>query len=302
MDGDQKIESDRAKAKLLNRTFAGKFANPNVAALPPVHEHGIDNLFSFHLSEGIVLSALLSTNRHKACGPDDVSARIIHECANELAVPITKLCRLSLEQGVFPSRWKRANIVPIFKKGAKSCASNYRSVSLTPLFSKVLEKVVYTSLLAHVRPVLSDQQHGFMSGRSCVTNLGSMLSVAWSNISAGSQTDVVYTDFSLAFQSVNHRLLVHKMEKSFNIHGTALSWLKSYLSGREQRVVVNGQCSSWVPVTSGTPEGGHLSPLLFACFINDLPDAVIHSDCVIFADDCKLYRRVIKGLESTLCS
>ena len=228
---------------------------------------------------------------HKACGPDDISARIIHECAHELTVPIAKLCRLSLEQGVCPEKWKRANVIPIFKKGAKSCASNYRSVSLTPLFSKVLERIVFTSLITHVRPVLANQQHGFMPSRSCVTNLGTMLGVAWENISAGSQTDIIYTDYSSAFQSVNHKLLVHKLSKSYHISGKALEWLKSYLTGREQRVVVNGQCSSWVPVSSGTPEGGLISPLLFACFINDLPET-IQSDCLMFADDVKLYRRV----------
>ena len=291
VDGNNRIENDSAKAELLNRTFAAKFSDPNVRALPLAPEYNVENLSSFEIVEETIRSTLLSTNRHKACGPDDVSARIIHECAEELVIPIAKLCRLSLEQGVFPSRWKRANIVPIFKKGAKSRASNYRSVSLTPLSSKVLEKAVYISLLSHVRPVLADQQHGFMSGRSCVTNLGSMLRVAWNNISAGSQTDVIYTDFSSAFQSVNHKLLLHKLENSFKINGSALQWLKSYLSGREQRVVVNGHCSAWVPVTSGTPEGGHLSPLLFSCFINDLPTAV-QSDCMIFADDCKLFRKV----------
>ena len=216
---------------------------------------------------------------------------MIHECANELACPVTKLCQLSLEQGVCPKAWKRANIVPIYKKGDKSCPVNYRSVSLLPLLSKVLERVVYSTLLNHVRPALSSQQHGFMRGRSCVTNLGSMLRGAWGNISAGSQTDIIYTDYSSAFQSVNHRLLALKLEKSYHVTGKALSWLKSYLSEREQRVVVNGRCSAWAPVLSGTPEGGVLSSLLFSCYVNDLPD-VIRSKCLLFADDFKLYARV----------
>ena len=217
--------------------------------------------------------------------------RVIHECAGELTTPVTKLCKRSLQQGVFPQSWKRANVVPIFKKGAKSLQSNYRSVSLLPLFSKVLERVVYTCLHAYVKPVLSDKQHGFMPGRSCASNLATMLHSAWSNISAGSQTDVIYTDYSSAFQSVNHKLLLFRLKNSFNISNAALAWFESYLTEREQRVVVNGKCSSWVPVTSGTPEGGLLSPLLFACFINDLP-AHVHTNCLMFADDVKLYSRV----------
>ena len=206
-------------------------------------------------------------------------------------MPITKLCRMSLEQGVVPQMWKRANIVPIHKKGAKSSPSNYRSVSILPLFSKVLERLVFSSLFEHVKPALSDKQHGFMPGRSCATNLSTMLHSAWSNISAGSQTDVIYTDFSSAFQSVDHKLLLHKLKQSYNISDKAFAWCESYLSGREQRVVVKGKCSQWVPAPSGTPEGGLLSPLLFACFINDLP-ASIETSTVMFADDVKMYCRV----------
>ena len=291
IDGDRRVESDREKADLLNRTFAAKFSDPGVTVLPPAPNYAVCSLSSFEVTEDQVRSILLETNRNKACGPDGVSARIVHECARELAVPMAKLCRLSLEQGVCPKAWKRANVVPIFKKGDKSCAMNYRSVSLLPLFSKVLERVVFSTLVSHVRPALSCQQHGFMPGRSCITNLGSMLHTAWDNISAGSQTDVIYTDYSSAFQSVNHKLLALKLEKSYHVTGKALSWLKSYLLEREQRVVVNGQCSAWTPVPSGTPEGGLLSPLLFACYVNDLPDAV-RSDCLLFADDFKLYARI----------
>ena len=118
-----------------------------------------------------------------------------------------------------------------------------------------------------------------------------MLHTAWSNISAGSQTDVIYTDYSSAFQSVNHKLLLHKLKHSFHISDKAFDWCESYLSGRQQRVVVKGKCSEWVPASSGTPEGGILSPLLFACFINDLPMNV-DTDTLMFADDAKMYGRV----------
>ena len=249
------------------------------------------NNHCFHVSSECVGSVLRAINPGKACGPDNISARVIRECADELTVPVTKLCKLSLIQGVFPRQWKRANIVPLHKKGSKSSPLNYRSVSLLPLFGKVLERVVFSALYQHVQPALSDRQHGFMPGRSCASNLLTMLHTAWSNISAGSQTDVIYTDYSSAFQSVNHKLLLHKLKNSYNLSGKAFSWCKSYLSDREQRVVVKGKCSEWAPVPSGTPEGGLLSPLLFACFINDLPDCV-QADCLMFADDVKLYSRI----------
>ena len=291
IDGERKIVDDRNKAELLNRAFADKFSDPTVTVLPQAPDYAVDPLCHFSVTEDAVRAILCGIGRHKACGPDNVSARIVSECADELTVPITKLCRLSLAQGVFPSVWKRANIVAIHKKGSKTSPFNYRSVSLLPLFSKVLERIVFNSLYEHVRPVLSERQHGFMPGRSCATNLATMLHTAWSNIAAGSQTDVIYTDYSSAFQSVNHTLLLHKLKHSFHISDKAFDWCESYLSGRRQRVVVKGKCSEWVSVPTGTPEGSILSPILFACFINDLPQNV-NTDILMFADDVKMYGRV----------
>ena len=206
-------------------------------------------------------------------------------------MPITKLCKLSLERGVFPRSWKRVNIVQIHKEGSRTSAINYRSVSLLPLFGRVLERIVFNELFRHVIPVISDKQHGFLPSRSCVSNLCTMLHAAWTNISAGSQTDVIYTDYSSAFLSVDRRLLLHKLEVFYRISDRAVDWIGSYLSGREQRVVVGGKCSEWVPVTSGTPEGGLLSPLLFTCFVNDLP-VTLEAETLMFADDVKMYKRV----------
>ena len=106
-----------------------------------------------------------------------------------------------------------------------------------------------------------------------------------------SQLDIIYTDFSSAFQSVNHRLLLHKLQPMYGLEGNALEWLRSYLERRKQRVVLNGKVSDWVPVTSGTPEGGHLSPLLFSLFVNDLPNE-ISTTCLMFCDDVKIVHKV----------
>ena len=243
---------------------------------------------------------------NKACGPDNLSARILGECARELAVPIEILCRLSVEQGVFPARWKQANVMPVHKKGDKKCPENYRPVSLLPLCSKVLEKVVYDCLLAHCRPVLPLNQHGFLPNRSCVTNLTCFLNDAWDAIAEGKQTDVIYTDFSSAFTSVNHKLLLFKLNKSFNVTDLAYNWLHSYLSDRSQRVIVNGKQSPWTPVLSGVPEGSICGPLLFTCFTADIP-LHIENGCTMYADDVKLHKLIrcdddVKALQADIDS
>ena len=187
---------------------------------------------------------------------------------NRLARPLTILFTKSLERGVFPGRWAEANIVPIHKKGSRKLPENYRSVSLLPLFGKIMERCVYDTLLTHVQPALSPRQHGFLPRRSCDT-----------------------TDYSAAFQSVNHKLLLYKLERSYNISGNAIKWLQSFLSDRKQRVTVNGKSSAWTSVRSGTPEGSQLSPLLFALFVNDLADK-IQTNILLFADDVKLYHKI----------
>ena len=114
---------------------------------------------------------------------------------------------------------------------------------------------------------------------------------SWDSIQSGSQTDAIYTDYSSAFTSVNHILLIHKLKTSFNVTGRALSWIESYLTDRRQRVVLDGVCSDWTPVRSGVPEGSVCGPLLFICFTADLP-SLIQTECIMYADDIKLYHRI----------
>ena len=293
------IMDDVQKASILNSSFASKFTDSRNVTIPDVSSHDLPMFTRMECDVDTVRTILSSIPVHKACGPDGVSARIVRECSHELSVPLAKICSLSLSQGTFPQRWKEANVFPILKKGNAKDPKNYRSVSLIPLFGKVLERVAYMSLLRHVNPVLSPVQNGFVSGRSCATNLATLLSTSWDSIASGDQTDCIYTDFSAAFQSVNHSLLIHKLQNSFNVSETALSWFSSYLENRRQRIIVNGRCSGWCRVTSGTPEGGLISSLLFALYINDLPSEV-SSRCLMFADDVKIYRRITCAADADL--
>ena len=174
MDGQREVTDDVARAGLLNRTFAGKFRDPEVASYPESPVYYLPILDKVDVSEDRVRSILNDLNVHKACGPDNVSARVIWECREELVRPLTILFPKSLERGVFPGRWAEANIVPIHKKGSRKLPENYRSVSLLPLFGKIMERCVYDTLLTHVRLALSPRQHGFLPRRSCDTNLASL--------------------------------------------------------------------------------------------------------------------------------
>lgn len=150
----------------------------------------------------------------KATGPDEIPAYILKDMADHLASNLTKLYQISLDRGLVPDDRKKANIVPVFKKGEKYIASNYRPVSLTSIACKLLEHIVHSSIMDHFdrHQVLCDEQHGFRAKRSCESQLLITIDDIARNMEEGDQTDIILLDFAKAFDKVPHDRLLHKME------------------------------------------------------------------------------------------
>ena len=164
---------------------------------------------------------------------------------------------------------------------------------------KLFEKFVTANVVHLLQSVITPQQHGFVKGRSTVTNLLEFVSHVFAAFTSKLQTDVIYTDFSKAFDKVNHNLLFLKLDM-MGFSSTFLRWLSSYLKGRTQSVLFKGCLSRRIIVSSGVPQGSHLGPILFNLFLNDLPSVINHSMILMYADDVKLYLSIKSVNESLL--
>ena len=192
-----------------------------------------------------------------------------------------------------------ANVAPIFKKGDRSKAANYRPVSLTCICCKLLEHIVSSNIMQHFDNILTDAQHGFRQRRSCESQLILTVHDLAQGIEDQQQLDVILLDFSKAFDKVPHRRLLHKLNY-YGVCNDNLMWISHFLADRHQCVVLNGESSAQAPVSSGVPQGTVLGPLLFLAFINHLPEKVTHSSTRLFADDCILYRKITTPEDATL--
>ena len=243
------------------------------------------------LNEALVRDSLREVKVNKAAGPDGIYGRVLNECADELAKPLFIIFCRSLANSEIPDDWRNANVVPIFKKGSKGCVSNYRPVSLTSLLCKVLEKLIKTSIQMFLdrNELIHSSQHGFRTGRSCLTNLLEYLEYVSRELDEGKLLDVVYLDFSKAFDKVPHQRLLQQLWLH-GIRGQVVHWISAWLSNRRQRVILNGTKSDWKPVESGVPQGSVLGPLLFIIFVNHIQ---VGLKCRVwkFADDIKLVGR-----------
>ena len=173
--------------------------------------------------------------------------------------------RQSLNTGILPSDWLTANICSVFKKGNCATASNYPPISLTSIYSKTMEHILYHSIMEHLNSnnVLNENQHGFRSNHSCITQLLALTEDLSFALDHQQQIDVVLLNFSKAFDSVPHQRLLQKL-KYYGINNNIYKWIKTWLTQRSQCVVLDGVSSDLVTVQSGVPKG--LSVLLKTVF------------------------------------
>lgn len=287
--------------QLFSNYFKTKFTPTlnNNEPLPAVPTFTDECISSITVSRMEIETLLQSLTIGKSSGPDEIPVAVLKYCRRVISKPLTDIFNHALKSGVFPTRWKCANITPVLKKGSRFNVKNYRPISLLSVISKVFESLIHKRLYCHVSKCLSSEQHGFVKRRSTVTNLTEYTQYIASKMDSKIQVDSIYTDFSSAFDSVDHKLLLHKLS-GYGICGSLHSLLTSYLSDRSQSVTINSAKSSSVHVTSGVPQGSILGPLLFVLYVNDIPSCFKYSKSLMYADDLKIFRPILKRSDCDL--
>lgn len=282
-------------ANLFVRHFRSVYSSNTATAQNPINQNlnsfDCDCIATLKFIEKNVLVKIKKIDIFNGAGPDSIPPVFVRRCAPIIALPLTLIFNNSLETGVFPEVWKRAKVVPVFKKGLANDVKNYRPISILSCFPKLFESLIYPTISTLIEKKLSDKQHGFRPLRSTQTNLVPFISDLSEEVDRGMQVDAIYTDFSSAFDKVDHKILVSKLNY-LGIQGTLLDWFKSYLSDRLQSVVISGHESEAYLADSGVPQGSHLGPVLFLVFINDITTKIKHCRISLFADDLKIYKVV----------
>ena len=236
-----------------------------------------------------VVDMINKLNSNKACGPNSIPSKILKMHSKTLSEPIKTLLNLSIINGNFPELLKKADVCPIFKKNDKTKCENYRPISLLSNLSKLYERTMHTRIYDFLEQsdVFYKFQFGFRKKYSTNHALLSIVEEIRGSLDNKSFACGVFIDLEKAFDTVNHNILLGKLEH-YGIRGIANDWFRSYLTARKQRVKLDGEKSNYLDITCGVPQGSILGPLLFLLYINDMNKAVKNSIIHHFADDTNL--------------
>ena len=296
---DDKVISERNE---IANCFNNYFVNVGVdlakkikssASFDKYMRNKLDNsMFLRSVTRDELEKEIAKLDTKKSSGPMSISNKLIKECSTHLLTPLLSIINTSFRTGVFPEDMKLAKVIPLFKKENKHLVGNYRPISLLNVFSKITEKLMYRRLYSFLSRfnVLYQWQFGFRAKHSTVQALIDILERIHDSMDSGNYVLGLYIDLRKAFDTVNHSILLQKLEH-YGVRGIVNKWFTSYLKGRKQYVEVNGVNSKQEKVTLGVPQGSVLGPLLFLIYVNDIANAVTNPNAkiMLFADDTNVF-------------
>lgn len=240
-------------ANLFAEFFQSNFVRDNINSynLPECNQFSSLNFGNLNLSSEDLSEGILALKPSSQTDVDGLSVILFKKCP-AIVAPLKIIFNKSLSAGVFVDDWKLTTVTPIFKSGKKNDVRNYRPISKLSTTSKLFEAIIKEKVYFATKSLISSNQHGFVSGRSTVSNLAVFSEYCIESFSSGLQVDCIYTDFSKAFDTVSHRILLRKLG-SFGFHSIFLQWLESYLSERRCLVTIGAN-----PLLLSLPLQGYL--------------------------------------------
>jgi len=296
------VTTDIEKSNVLNEYFSSVCTKDN--GITPPFNISIPSDTSIHTVKFDVVKLLKAIKKIKnknklSCGPDGYPLKLLTALAPVLVGPLSQMYDSFMSVGKLPSAWKKAIVTPVFKKGSSSDPGNYRPISQTSVFCKLMERVIASDITEYLlkNNLLNPHQHGFLAQRSTLTNLLESTN-DWSIMIDNKKLQTaIYIDFSKAFDTVSHPKIMAKL-KSHGITGDLLSIIEDFLHDRSQQTRVGSRLSDTIFLTSGIVQGSCLGPLLFLIYINDVCDIFRGKvTSKLFADDLKLYSTIESELD-----
>ena len=258
-NAENKITQGILMAEELNMQFSSVFTREDTSSLPVpetnFEESEGERLGQLVVTPEVVANKINNMKENKSPGVDGIAPKILKETVEQICTPLAHVFNMSLQEGIVPLEWKEANIIPLLKKGSRNNSVNYRPVSLTSVICKVLETIIRDHMMDFLikHKLINPSQHGFLKARSRLTNLLCFFEEITKWVEEGSPVEVIYLDFQKAFDKVPHQRLILKL-KSHGMGNSIINWIEQWLKDRRQRVVVDGEVSSWKPVLSGVPQ------------------------------------------------